>query len=109
MALVRDLIFASRIQAEARAAACSLRVVRDAQQLADLQTPAQLLLVDLGQDQALAAAARWKNDAPGRRAIGFVSHVDTELIQRARSAGLDEVLPRSRFVGRLPQLMAGAD
>lgn len=41
----------------------------------------------------------------GRRTIGFASHVDTELIRRAEAAGCDEVLPRSRFFGRLTQLL----
>ena len=43
------------------------------------------------------------------RAIGFASHVHTELIAAARNAGADEVLPRSAFAGRLADILqAGA-
>ena len=43
------------------------------------------------------------------RAIGFASHVHTELIAAARKAGADDVLPRSAFAGRLAEILqAGA-
>jgi hypothetical protein len=38
--------------------------------------------------------------------IGFVSHVQTELIDAARQAGVDEVLARSAFTMRLPEILA---
>jgi hypothetical protein len=41
--------------------------------------------------------------------VGFFAHVQTELMQRARAAGFDEVLPRSAFVARLPDILRGAD
>jgi hypothetical protein len=37
--------------------------------------------------------------------MGFVSHVDTQIIQSALLAGIDQVLPRSRFVEALPELL----
>lgn len=37
--------------------------------------------------------------------IGFGSHVDTDLQQRAVDAGYDQVLARSVFFRRLPQLL----
>jgi DNA-binding NarL/FixJ family response regulator len=40
--------------------------------------------------------------------VGFVSHVHTDTIEAARHAGIDLVLARSAFVGRLPQLLASA-
>jgi DNA-binding NarL/FixJ family response regulator len=40
------------------------------------------------------------------RVIGFGSHVDRALLDQARSAGCDEVLARSAFFGRLPELLA---
>lgn len=38
--------------------------------------------------------------------IGFGPHVDTSLHQRAVDAGYDEVMPRSVFFRRLPELLA---
>jgi hypothetical protein len=45
----------------------------------------------------------------GIRVIGFGPHVDDELLQAARTAGVDEVLPRSAFFRRLTPILAGED
>ena len=39
--------------------------------------------------------------------VGFVSHVQTEAIRRARAAGCDVVLPRSAFNQMLADIVAG--
>lgn len=39
--------------------------------------------------------------------VGFASHVDTELLDRARAAGCAEVLPRSRFFATLAARVGG--
>lgn len=39
--------------------------------------------------------------------LGFVSHVQTELRQRALAAGCDVVVPRSVFAASLPELLRG--
>ena len=52
-----------------------------------------------------AWAARWKSLPRPPRIVGFVSHVDVEAQRRARDAGFDEVLARSRFTERLPDLI----
>ena len=106
IALVRDLIFASRITATARAQGVEVGLLRD---------PAALgaegggrLLVDLNQPAALEAAAAWKAIEPAEReVIGFVSHVDADTIAAARAAGIDQVLARSAFVEKLPALLSG--
>jgi hypothetical protein len=105
LALVRDLMFASRITAEARAAGTAVKVVRDPARLADEPGGAgALLLVDLSLPDALDAAARWRA-ATGGEVIGFVAHVDAATAARARAAGLDRVLARSRFVELLAQIL----
>jgi hypothetical protein len=63
--------------------------------------------VDLNQAGALDAAIEWKKRCGGE-VIGFVAHVDADTIRRAREAGLDKVLPRSRFVADLESLLRGA-
>jgi hypothetical protein len=40
------------------------------------------------------------------RVIGFGSHVDRDLLAAARAAGCDQVLARSAFFSRLPQLLS---
>ena|SRR5687768_15766448 len=101
--LCRDLLLGSRITAAAQSAGVPFKVVRDAAKLTG--QVGQRLIVDLNQDGATAAAAAWKAATSGADVVGFVSHVDAATIQRARSAGLDQVMPRSRFVEQLPQIV----
>ena len=42
-----------------------------------------------------------------RRIIGFGSHVDRDVLDAARAAGCTEVLARSAFFSRLPELFSG--
>ena len=102
LVLVRDLMFASRISATAQSAQVQVKMIREPEKLAGEQ--ADRLIVDLNQPGALDAAAQWKTGSGGH-VIGFVSHVDRETIDRARALGIDEVLPRSQFVQRLPELL----
>ena len=50
-------------------------------------------------------APRWKAAPDAPRVIGFVSHVDVDAQRKARAAGFDEVLARSRFTERLAELV----
>jgi CheY-like chemotaxis protein len=38
--------------------------------------------------------------------VGFVSHVQTDVIDAARRAGVSEVLARSAFTQRLPEILS---
>ena len=40
--------------------------------------------------------------------VGFVAHVDAVAIDAARRAGIDDVMARSAFAERLPQILARA-
>ena len=102
IALVRDLVFASKITATAAGTGVCVRLVRDPKALGT--TPAQRLIVDLNLPGGIEAAQAWKREAGGE-VVGFVSHVDTETIDRARAADVDRVLARSRFVELLPELL----
>lgn len=104
IALVRDLIFGSRISGAAKSLGVPLRTVRDPAMLAAV--PGRRLLVDLNLAGTIEAAAAWKAAEPGREVIGFVSHVDTQTINLAREQGIDKVLARSRFVELLPQYIS---
>ena len=102
LALVTDLIFASRISAEAKAAGSQVQILRKPEQLA--QAEGELLLADLNLDGAPAAAADW-GSKDGRRVVGFVSHMDSAAIAAAKDAGVQEIMARSRFIQVLPQLL----
>lgn len=94
-------MFVSKVTATARATGATVRVVRD---VAKLPQEGTRLIVDLNEPGAIDAAASWKS-ATGGRVTGFVSHVDAEAIANARAAGLEDVMPRSRFTAMLEQIL----
>jgi hypothetical protein len=104
IALVRDLIFSSRISATAQGLGTAVRTVRDPAGLANVA--GKRLIVDLNLAGAIEAAAAWKSAEAGREIVGFVSHLDRETIDRARELGVDQVLARSRFVEVLASLLS---
>jgi hypothetical protein len=40
--------------------------------------------------------------------IAFLSHVQTDLAERARAAGCQDVMPRSKFTQNLAEILRGA-
>ena len=102
LVLVRDLMFSSKIGATARALNIPFKIVRDPAVLGE--QPGRTLIVDLNQDDAIAAAGAW-GKAVGRPVVGFVSHTDVETIAAARQAGIGRVMARSQFVQVLPELL----
>ena len=99
---VRDLMFSTRIVETAKALNRPFKVVRKAEVLMSEQ--GRLLIVDLNQDGAIEVASEWRK-ATGARTIGFVSHVDTDVIERAKAAGIDQILSRGQFTQVLPTLL----
>lgn len=103
LALVTDLMFGSKISAEARAAGTPVKILRQPAQLAGLE--GRSLILDLNLAGAIPAAAAW-GMACGKPVYGYVSHSDQETIALARQAGIQNILARSRFVQLLPELLA---
>jgi len=109
-AVVTDLIFASRISAQARAAGLNVQLIRTLGALDELLTHASpdLLIVDLNAQgiDPMVAIARTRKCAKLPRICAYFSHVQHELADEAHKLGADEVLPRSRFVNQLRSLFA---
>jgi len=125
LALCADLMFGSRIAAQLQGAGEQFELVSDAESVtARLQGPADLrpevLVVDLTGDpgegiglvQRLAGAGDGPGGAAGThpgavgthpgavgspRTLGFYSHVEADVRERAERAGFDLVVPRSRM------------
>ena len=99
-------MFMARMTGTAKELGVPVRVVRDPAKLAPEADAGEggRLIVDLNLEGAIDAAAAWKG-ATGGSVTGFVSHVDSETIRRAREAGIDHVMPRSQFVQALPDLL----
>jgi CheY-like chemotaxis protein len=108
--LCDDLIFTSRITGTARDLGLTVKAASSSQKLRDLamaQSPACVIL-DLGNPglviEDLVTALR-EECRPMPRVVAYGSHVDTATLRRAREAGCDPVLPRSKFVEELPQAL----
>jgi len=105
LVLCRDLLFASKISAAAKGANVPVKMLRDASKLND-EMDSRQLIVDLTQEGFIEAAAQWKQRMGGR-VTGFAGHADVETINRAQAAGIDQILARGEFAGRVQQILKG--
>jgi DNA-binding NarL/FixJ family response regulator len=105
-ALLSDLIFESKIRATAKAAGVDVSCTRDAKAALQAASSGSALIVDLdGTADALSLVRAVKETRPDAPIVGFLSHVQVELASGARAAGIDEVMPRSRFTEQLPEIL----
>src|SRR5262245_8283504 len=112
LAILDDLLFTSKMRATAKQVGATLTVAksRDAA-LAEMRANSPALVIfDLNNPRTdpLGIVAEMKGDPSlaGIPTVGFVSHVHTELIEAARKAGVHDVMARSMFAERLPQILA---
>jgi hypothetical protein len=94
--LVQDLILASRVRTSLEA---SGHQVEQDSGLPDELDGIDLVVADLD------AVAPEKLGELGVPVIGFYQHTDVETKTRAEEAGLAVVVPRSRMVRELPELV----
>jgi len=126
LALVPDLLFGSRVQADLTAAGNDVQLIADEARLrqrltdaggrahaggdAPLSPSEAVLVVDLTDARLDGAAILQALAADGLltgvRTLAFFSHVDTAVGERARAAGFDLVVPRSRMAREGAQLVA---
>ena len=120
--LIDDLFFQAKLLETAKLTGISLQTVATGEQLlkAAAANPAALVIVDLNARQGSLDAVEQlckENLEPGvelngpgipRRVIGFLSHVQTALAERARAAGCQDVMPRSKFTQNLAAILRGA-
>jgi CheY-like chemotaxis protein len=111
LAILDDLMFTSKIKLAASQIGVPVGFARSADgALAEMRkNPPALVILDLNNPRTdpLGTVAAMKADAKlaGIPTLGFVSHVDTVTIDAARQAGVGEVLARSAFVQRLPEIL----
>ncbi|MFP5264218.1 MAG: response regulator [Blastocatellia bacterium] len=111
--VVDDMFFAARINAAAGAVGREVERVRSRDQMEReiIVDPPWLLIIDLNADRLdpLQTIEYFKSQPALSRVpiVGFVSHVQTDLIRRAQAAGCDYVLPRSAFTQLLPDIVSG--
>jgi len=111
LAVLDDLMFSSKIKTTATQLGVPLAFARSsATALAEMKKAApSLVILDLNNPRTdpLGIVAAMLAD-PALAAIptvGYVSHVDTAVINAARQAGVTDVLPRSAFAMQLPEIL----
>lgn len=113
IAIVSDLIFATRITGTAEKVGAECRIINDQSDLQDAleSEPPRLVVVDMSCDgiSPEEAIRTVKSHCPSARVVAYCSHVQTDLMERAKAAGADDVWPRSAFVQRLPELLSSSD
>jgi len=114
IAAVDDLFFASKIRAIAEHLGLTIEFARSDQAVIDAarrEAPA-VIVIDLHsqkfQPAWLAAQLKGDDQLKPIRLVGFFSHVEQELQVAAEKAGFDQVLPRSAFTKRLPEILSNA-
>jgi PleD family two-component response regulator len=113
LAIVDDLMFASKIKTAGGQLGVTVTFARssDAAMRAIRENAPSLVILDLNNPRTdpLGTVAAMKGD-PETKAIpivGYASHVQADVIDAARQAGVDEVMARSAFAARLSEILAG--
>jgi hypothetical protein len=103
---VRDLVFRSKIHAAAERLGIEVRFAPRGAPLADTVKDAAgaTVLADLGEPGLVEQVPDAKR-AASVTVVGFLGHLQEDLMARAREAGVDEVLTRGQFVARLDALL----
>lgn len=108
LALVDDLFFQARITETARQVGVALETVSNGEALIAKTASAKprLVLVDLNaRSGPIEAVERLQAAGNSPPILAFLSHVQTELAARARAAGCQQVLPRSKFTVELAEIL----
>jgi len=112
-AFIEDLFFMAKIQETARKLNVKVEFVKTDKDLMDKmqqngEEKPSLIIFDLNNNSVkpLTLIPKLKSKLKkGTSIIGFLSHVQGDLKQKAHEVGCDMVLPRSAFSQNLPQLL----
>ena len=113
LAVLDDLMFVSKIKTTAGQLGIPVTFARSVDAaLAEMRaTPPTLVILDLNNPRASAldiVAAMKREPALAQvRTVGYVSHVQTDVIDAARQAGVDDVMARSAFTQQLAEILGG--
>jgi AmiR/NasT family two-component response regulator len=105
---VRDLVFRSKILAAAERLGADVRIAARGTPLADAARAhgPGTLVVDLSEPGVVDQVPGAKG-AGAARVVGFLGHLQADLMEASRRAGVDEVLTRGQFVQRLDEILRG--
>ena len=111
LAVVDDLLFTVKISDAAKRAGLDAEFVKSEKDVIEKATHEKplLIILDLNNNsvQPLELITKLKGDGDLRHIslIGYLSHVQGELKQKAQEAGANIVMARSAFSQNLPQIL----
>jgi CheY-like chemotaxis protein len=110
VAVLSDLFFRVKIQEAAKRAGLAITFVQSqGEALAQARNQPAVIILDLNDLQAepLGTIEKLKSDDETRNItlLGYVSHVQTDLIKAAQERGCDVVMARSAFSQNLPKIL----
>jgi CheY-like chemotaxis protein len=110
LAVVEDLIFLSKIQQSAQPLGVAVKATEPTKLAGEFsEALPHAVILDLNHRSGLALEVlRTLKGDPARKhvpVIGFVSHVQADLVNAAHEAGCDLVVARSAFTHQLPELL----
>jgi CheY-like chemotaxis protein len=111
LAVLDDLMFTSKIKTAAKQLGATVGFARSASDaLGQMRTSApSLLVLDLNCARAdplgLVSSMKQYPALAAIPTLGYVSHVQTQVIEAARQAGVDEILARSAFSDQLADIL----
>src|SRR5215469_1964218 len=110
LAVMNDLFFSVKILDAGKQAGVPVEIVKDRESVLAKAPDAAVVIFDLNyaaiDPPDLIRTIKSNPSAP--MLVGFVSHVQTELIAQARDSGCDVVVARSAFAQRLPAILSEA-
>ena len=111
LCVVDDLLFSVKISTAAKALGVDIYFERKAddviQRIREKQPHLVIFDLNSGKLRPMDVIAEMKDDPALKsiRTLGYVSHVQTETINAARKAGVDQVLARSAFAAQLGDIL----
>lgn len=109
LAVVEDLLFVVKIADAAKRSGLEAQFVKTEEEaIAATAVSPLLIIIDLNAnsvDPIQLITSLKEGDRKKIAVLGFVSHVQGELKQRAHEAGADMVMARSAFSTNLPQIL----
>ena len=109
---MNDLFFSVKILDAGKQAGIAVEIVKDREIVLAKASGAAVLIFDLNYAAIdpldLIRTIKSRSEAAAPMLVGFVSHVQTDLITQARESGCDLVVARSAFTQRLPAILSEA-
>jgi PleD family two-component response regulator len=111
LAVVDDLFFNVKISDAAKRAGLQTVFFKSEKEVVEAAKadPPLMIIIDLNANSvkpvALVEKLRAEADLKRVSVIGFVSHIQGELKQKAQDAGCNMVMARSAFSSNLPQIL----